>query len=103
MLKAESETIFLMNYEDEYMMVGTFNRKWKKDLLKLADERPDECKIISRGEGEESECKVYIPKTWIKLKAPKIYTEEEKEARRKRGQALHAKYLNKKEEGEENE
>lgn len=94
MLKIESETIFLFNDEEDTMIVSTFNKKWKRDLNKLAAERPDECTIISAGEGIEEELKISMPKSWLKIKAPKIYTEEEREARRKRSQEL-AKHLRK--------
>lgn len=91
MLKIESETICLFNDEEEMMCVSTFNKKWKKDLLKIAEERADECEIISRGEGDEEECKVNIPKSWLKIKPSKVLSEEEREKMRQRALALHEK------------
>jgi hypothetical protein len=102
MLKIESETILLFNDEEDTMLVSTFNKKWKRDLNKLAAERPEECIIISAGEDPEEELKVSMPKSWLKIKAPKIYTEEEREARRKRSQEL-AKHLRKNSNNEEDD
>lgn len=45
-------------------------------VLKLAESRPEECKIIA--ENKDGSICAIVPVTWIKIHAPKEYTDEER-------------------------
>lgn len=90
MLGIERETQFLYNAVEDVAVVSTFETSVKRKILKLAEERPDEVRVV-RGniEDTESEFVAEIPKKWVKIKASRILSEEQKEALKERGRTLY--------------
>ena len=64
----------LTNQERETIIC--YNRRMLRDLDKLATERPDECQHVGgNGIGGHT---YTVPKKWIKLRASRILTDEQK-------------------------
>lgn len=79
--KLEQETVISFNEDEKTANVYTFNSSLQKQLEQLQQERPDECKLYR--ESCFGKAKEYtIPKKWIKIRPPRILTEEHKALRR---------------------
>jgi uncharacterized membrane protein len=84
MTKYESETTIVFNDEEQHAAIYTCNAAWKRKLAKLAKDNADMRKIR-----EDSESVAYhVPKKWVKLRTPRILSEEQKEKLRERGKQI---------------
>lgn len=73
----EKETIINFNESEKTASVYTFNSKLMRQLATLYQERPNEV-ILNRDEGD---CVEYtIPKSWVKIRASRILTDEQRAA-----------------------
>ena len=82
----EKETIICFNEADKTASVATFNKRLINKLDKLCEERPKDirntCNILSGG----SLMRRYeLPKKWVKVSAPRVMSDEQKQAMRERG------------------
>lgn len=77
--RQEQETVIVFNEADANATVFTFNGRMQRALNKLVTERPDEARHDgSNGIGGET---YIVPKKWIKVRASRILSEEERAAR----------------------
>ena len=82
-----------LNYlDDKVMFVSTDEQKMKTRLSKLASQYPQECVITVRPEDNDGCMNAKLPAGWLKIYPPpkREYTEEQKEALRKRAQKMFA-------------
>lgn len=77
--RAEQETIVIFNEEEPQASVYTYNRSLKKNLRELSEKFPQNV-TFEREDGRGGET-FLIPKKWIKVRAPRIVSEEEREKR----------------------
>ena len=77
--RAEQETIVFFNEEESQASVYTYNRSLKKNLRELSEKFPQNV-MLEREDGRGGET-FLIPKKWIKVRAPRIVSEEEREKR----------------------
>lgn len=89
--KYERETILLFNEEEDTADVTTYNAALIRKLGKLAEERPQEIKLVDTN--TDGGYRYEIPKGWIKVNATLILTDEEKQRRSDAGKRAHAKNL----------
>jgi len=78
--RAEMETIINFDEDSKTASVYTHKDSIQRKLLKLAEKRPNDCKLIRTvhdGKGMEFE----VPKRWIKVSPPRAsnMTEEQKQ------------------------
>lgn len=78
----EQETIILFNEAEKTTSVYTHNRALIRKLEKLAEDRPDDCRL-KRKDPENRAAEYIVPKKWIKINAPRQLSEEEKARLRK--------------------
>lgn len=78
----EQETIILFNEAEKTASVYTHNRALIRKLEKLAEDRPDDCRL-KRKDPENRAAEYIVPKKWIKINAPRQLSEEEKARLRK--------------------
>lgn len=78
----EQETIILFNEAEKTTSVYTHNRALIRKLEKLAEDRPDDCRL-KRRDPENRAAEYIVPKKWIKINAPRQLSEEEKARLRK--------------------
>lgn len=71
----ERETIITTCDNTKLVNIYTYQRKWINCVLRLAEERPDDIKILKQN---EHMIEAEMPVKYLKLRAPRIYTEEEK-------------------------
>lgn len=79
----EMETIISYNDEEKTASVYTHNRSLIRQLAAMAEERPDECKLL-RTNHEEMAVEYIIPKRWVKVRMTRILSEEQLQAARER-------------------
>lgn len=96
----ESETQYIFNDAEKTLEACTFNKRMKEKFLKLADERPNEVTLEHKPLGEDDEVRIMFPKSWLKIKPPRVFTEEERELMRARGKALYEAHLAKHDEAD---
>lgn len=75
----EKETVINFNEGEGTASVYTRNRTLRRKLEKLAQERPDECRLekVSRfGEAVD----YIIPKSWVKINPSRILSDEQRAA-----------------------
>ena len=97
----ERETIIRFNEEEREAVVFTYNRTLQRQLDQLTQERPEEI-TLTRSEQDSAAvtAKEYrLPKQWLKVRASRVLSEEEREMRIELGRAnraaqLQAKKLN---------
>ena len=65
----EKETIINFNEGEDYVSVYTFKKSWQKQMIKLAEEYPDECRVVFRPRTDGS-MEFYCPKSWVKCPKP---------------------------------
>ncbi len=74
---SERETIIVFNEQDPLAEVFTYNGRMKRELSGLACARPDDVQHTKTNtEGGET---YTVPKKWVKIRASRILTEEQKE------------------------
>lgn len=79
MTRYEQETIINFNEEEKTASVYTHNAPLRRRLEQLAQERPEDCRLFkSCHDGQAAE--YYIPKSWIKIRPPRVASEAQKEA-----------------------
>ena len=87
----ERETILLFNEAEDKADVTTYNAALIRKLGRLAEERPQEIKLVDvNGDGGR---RYEIPKRWIKVNATLNLTDEEKQRRSDAGKRAYAKNL----------
>ena len=78
----EQETIIVYNEEDKTANVYTHSAAMHRRLDKLAQVQPDECKT-GRVSHDGQAAEYTVPKSWVKIKPPRIASEKQKEALQK--------------------
>ena len=76
----EKETIINYNEGEPTASVYTHNRALRRTLDKLAQERPEDCRIDRVS--HEGAADYIIPKAWVKIRPPRIASEAQKAASR---------------------
>lgn len=83
----EKETVINFNNAEQYASCYTLNTHKRQMLLNLAEEYPDDVKIISK---RDDMVEVTFPKKWVKIRPPRKLTEEQRVNAVARGRALAA-------------
>ena len=74
----ERETIYTYNETEPNAQCFTYNKKLLNQLRQLAEDRPDDCKLLyENGDGSAS---YRLPKKWIKIRPNRILSEEQRKA-----------------------
>lgn len=80
----EQETIINYNEAEKIASVYTHNKALRRKLERLAEERPEDCRLIrTTRDGQAVEYEV--PKEWLHIYPPRVakpLTEEQKQQRR---------------------
>lgn len=79
--KYEMETIVNFNEAESVASVYTHNKALRRTLDKLAQERPEDCKV-DRVSHDGAATDFTIPKAWVKIRPPRIASEAQKAASR---------------------
>jgi hypothetical protein len=82
----EQETIILANEEESAARIETWSGRLRRKMETLLAERPEEV-TVKRAEREDSADIYYFPRKWIKINAPRVLSDEERETLRQRGSA----------------
>ena len=77
----ERETIINFNEAESAANIYTHNKVLRRTLDKLAQERPEDCKV-DRASHEGAAADYIIPKAWVKIRPPRIASEAQKAASR---------------------
>ena len=73
----EQETIINFNEEEKTASVYTHNGPLRRRLEQMAQERPKDCRLFKTcHDGQAVE--YYIPKSWIKIRPPRVASEAQK-------------------------
>lgn len=73
----EKETIICFNEAEPTAEIFTYNGRMLRDLSKLAEERPDEAKMVrDNGNGGMT---YRVPKKWVKIRASRIMSDAQRE------------------------
>lgn len=83
----EKETVINFNNAEQNASCYTLNTHKRQMLLNLAEEYPDDVKIISK---RDDMVEVTFPKKWVKIRHPRKLTEEQRVNAVERGRALAA-------------
>lgn len=83
----EKETVINFNNAEQSASCYTLNTHKRQMLLNLAEEYPDDVKIISK---RDDMVEVTFPKKWVKIRPPRKLTEEQRVNAVERGRALAA-------------
>ena len=83
----EKETVINFNNAEQNASCYTLNTHKRQMLLNLAEEYPDDVKIISK---RDDMVEVTFPKKWVKIRPPRKLTEEQRVNAVERGSALAA-------------
>lgn len=83
----EKETVINFNNAEQNASCFTLNTHKRQMLLNLAEEYPDDVKIISK---RDDMVEVTFPKKWVKIRPPRKLTEEQRVNAVERGRALAA-------------
>lgn len=83
----EKETVINFNNAEQNASCYTLNTHKRQMLLNLAEEYPDDVKIISK---RDDMVEVTFPKKWVKIRPPRKLTEEQRANAVERGRALAA-------------
>lgn len=83
----EKETVINFNNAEQNASCYTLNTHKRQMLLNLAEEYPDDVKIISK---RNDMVEVTFPKKWVKIRPPRKLTEEQRVNAVERGRALAA-------------
>lgn len=77
----EQETIINFNEEEKTASVYTHNKALIRKLDKLAQERPEDCRR-KRTSHDGKAVDFVVPKSWVKIKPPRVASEAQKAAAR---------------------
>lgn len=83
----EKETVINFNNAEQNASCYTLNTHKRQMLLNLAEEYPDDVKIINK---RDDMVEVTFPKKWVKIRPPRKLTEEQRVNAVERGRALAA-------------
>lgn len=83
----EKETIINFNNAEQNASCYTLNTHKRQMLLNLAEEYPDDVKVINK---TDDMVEVTFPKKWVKIRPPRKLTEEQRVNAVERGKALAA-------------
>lgn len=83
----EKETVINFNNAEQNASCYTLNTHKRQMLLNLAEEYPDDVKIISK---RDDMVEITFPKKWVKIRPPRKLTEEQRVNAVERGRALAA-------------
>lgn len=83
----EKETVINFNNAEQNASCYTLNTHKRQMLLNLAEEYPNDVKIISK---RDDMVEVTFPKKWVKIRPPRKLTEEQRVNAVERGRALAA-------------
>ena len=83
----EKETVINFNNAEQNASCYTLNTHKRQMLLNLAEEYPDDVKIISK---RDDMVEVTFPKKWVTIRPPRKLTEEQRVNAVERGRALAA-------------
>ena len=83
----EKETVINFNNAEQNASCYTLNTHKRQMLVNLAEEYPDDVKIISK---RDDMVEVTVPKKWVKIRPPRKLTEEQRVNAVERGRALAA-------------
>lgn len=83
----EKETVINFNNAEQNASCYTLNTHKRQMLLNLAEEYPDDVKIISK---RDDMVEVTFPKKWVKIRPPRKLTEAQRVNAVERGRALAA-------------
>lgn len=83
----EKETVINFNNAEQNASCYTLNTHKRQMLLNLAEEYPDDVKIVSK---RDDMVEVTFPKKWVKIRPPRKLTEEQRVNAVERGRALAA-------------
>ena len=83
----EKETVINFNNAEQNASCYTLNTHKRQMLLNLAEEYPDDVKIISK---RDDMVEVTFPKKWVKIRPPRKLTEEQRVNAVERGRAVAA-------------
>ena len=76
--RIEKETIVLFNEEEPTANCFTYNVKLLNRLARIADSRPDECRLVKdNGAGGLT---YEIPKSWVRVNPSRAYSDEQRAA-----------------------
>ena len=78
----ERETIITYNEAESEASVYTHNKALRRTLDKLAQERPEDCRVDRVGHGGAA-ADYTIPKAWVKIRPPRVASEAQKAASRR--------------------
>jgi hypothetical protein len=82
----EKETSILFNESEKEAMIGTYNPALIRQLEKLAEERPDECRKYPDG---QFDCWAYrVPKKWIKIRPTRVLSEKNRARMSEQGKRM---------------
>lgn len=78
--KAELETIINYDEEQKTASVYTCRKSLQNKLLKIAEQRPAECKVVNTAR-DGAAIEFEVPKRWIKVSPPRVsnMTDEQKQ------------------------
>lgn len=80
--KVERETIINFNEGERSAGIYTHNAALKRKLEQLAQDHPDDCHLTKASHDGEA-MDYTIPKSWIKIRPPRVPSQAQKEAWRK--------------------
>ena len=78
----EQESVISFNEAEKTANVYTHNKALRRKLEKLAQDRPEECRIDKLSHSGRA-ADYIIPKAWVKITPPRIASEAQKAACRK--------------------
>lgn len=73
----EQETIINFNEGEETASIYTHNKALRRKLEKLAQERPEDCRLFKVSHGDQA-VEYYIPKSWVKITPTRILSDEQR-------------------------
>lgn len=79
----ERETVITFNEAENFAEVFTYNSRMKRTLAGLAADRPDDVQHIKTN--PEGGAAYRIPKGWVKIRASRVLSEEQRAVMRERG------------------
>ena len=85
MARYEQETIISFNEEEKTAGIYTHNKVLRQKLEALARDRPEDCSS-SKCPTAGGQLTTPIPKSWIRIVSPRIASEAQKEASRRRSE-----------------
>ena len=85
----EKETVIVFNETEKTAYIETPNARYKKILNKLKADYPDDV-YFEHDENEDGFIAAQIPKKWVKLRGPRVLTDEQKAAYSERAKKMAA-------------